>query len=384
MSKLVSIEYLNDYSIDELRSAIEKAIQVLGLKNTFKPNMKVLIKICMPKPVSKDNAETTHPAVVRGIVDELTKMGVKCIIADSPEGRFDEEYLSSVYLNTGMLEMANLTTCELNNNLKTVDIEVPNGIKTKGIKVLDVINQVDAIVNVGKLKFDDAWGYFGATANIFGLIPGEMKSLIKNRLNTIRDFNDYIIDIYETLKDKVVLNILDAVVTLEANKTQRMLNCLAMSENAYSLDAVMFDILKIKFENTILKQAQNRELFDFNKPYKNVGEKIDKFKISDFSVVDFDNHTEIQHQKGYFKSHQQRPTIDGNKCKGCKICNRICPANAIKMKYDKRNELYAEIDYKKCIFCNKCVTACPYSVVQQKTPLGYKRIMKEIEKHNKE
>ena len=54
------------------------------------------------------------------------------------------------------------------------------------------------------------------------------------------------------------------------------------------------------------------------------------------------------------------------------------------MKYDKNGELFAEVDYKKCIFCNKCITACPYNVVEQKTPLAYKTMMKEIEKYNKE
>ena len=383
MSNLVSLEYLNDYNIEDLKTAVENGFQRLGLKNVFKPQMKVLLKVHLPDAVSQDMAETTHPAVVRAIVDNLSKMGVKCIVADSPEKKFGDSYLSSVYLNTGMLEMANLTTCELNHNLSTTDIEVPNGLKTKGIKVLDIVNQVDAIINIGKLKFDEDLGYLGATSNIFGLIPGQMKELVLNRLLTLADFNDYIIDMYETFKSKIVLNVLDGIVSLEAHKTQRMLNVLAMSESAYSLDATIFDILKIKYDNTILKQAQNRELFDFNRPYKLVSEKIDKFDVVDFKIVEFDNHTEIKHSKGYFSSHQQRVTIDKNKCKGCKICSKICPTNAIMMKYDNRGELYAEVDYKKCIFCHKCVTACPYGKVEVKTPVAYKSMMKEIEKYNK-
>ena len=383
MSKLVSLEYLNDYNIENLNKAVDNSFQTLGLKNLFKANMRVLIKVCLPYSVSKDEAQTTHPAVVRAIVDYLSKLDVKCVIADCPEGKISEEALSTAYFNTGMLEMANLTTCELNYDLSSVDLEVPNGIKTKGIKILDIVNQVDAIINIGKLKIDNELGYLGATSNLFGLIPGEMKSIVKNRFNCLSDFNDYIIDMYETLKSKVVLNVLDGIVAMEANKTPRMLNCLAVSESAYSLDAAMLNIINIKFENTILNQAKSRELFDFNKPYKIVGEKPEKFQLSDFSVVEFDNHTEIKHAKSYFKTHQQRPTIDPKQCKGCKICSKICPTNAIKMKYDKMGELYAEIDYKKCIFCNKCLTACPYSVVKEKTPLAYKLVMKDIEKHNK-
>ena len=375
---------MNDYNIEDLKSAVKNSFERLNIKNKFKPKMKVLIKVCIPDAVHQDKGETTHPAVVRALVDYLSEYGVKTIVADSPDKKYNEENLSSVYLNSGMLEMANLTTCELNHDLKTTNIEVPNGVKTKGIKVLEIVNNVDAIINVGKLKFHNRLGYLGASSNIFGLIPGVMKELILNRQYCLSDFNDYIIDMLETLKDKIVLNVLDAVVSLEADKTQRMLNCLAMSENPYSLDAVMFDILNIKRENTILKQANNRELIDINKPYKVVGEKIEKFNVVDFQVVDVDNHTEIKQSKNYFYSHQERVVIDKDKCKGCKICSKICPTNAIMMKYDNSGELYAEIDYKKCIFCKKCLTACPYNVVELKTPLAYKKMMKEIEKYNNE
>ncbi len=384
MSKVVSLSYLNDYNIDELRNVVQNNFDVFNIKNKIKTNMKVLIKVCLPNAISKDEAETTNPAVIRAVVDCLSKMGAKCIVADSPYKKFNEEFLSDVYLNTGMLEMANLTKCELNQNLKTTNFEIINGVKTKGTRILDVINDVDAIINIGKIKFDENLGYLGSTSNVFGFIPGEMKTLALNRLTTLADYNDYLIDLYESIQEKIILNILDGVVALEANKTQRMLNCIAMSENTYCLDALVFDILGIKYSNTLLKQAENRDLFDSNKPYKLVGEKIDKFKVEDFSIVEFDNNKEINQPKGYFKSHQPRVIIDKNKCKGCKICSKICPTNAITMKFDKNGELFAEVDYNKCIFCNKCVTACPYSVIINKTPLAYKVMMREIEKYNKE
>lgn len=384
MNNIVSLQYLDDYNFLDLKNAVREGFENLNLTNIFKPKMKVLIKVCLPDAVSQDNAETTNPAVVRAVVDYLTKMDVLCIVADCPFKKHTESVLNAVYLNTGMLEMANLTSCELNRDLSTAYIEIPNGVMTKNVTILNIANQVDAIINIGKLKIDDKMGYLGSSSNIFGLIPGEMKNLILNRISTLGDWNNYIIDMYETVKDKVVLNILDGIVAMEANKTQRMLNCLAMGQSAYSVDAVMFDILGIERKNTILKQAESRDLINIEKPYRIVGEKIDKFKVDEFMLVDFDSNTELKPSKAYFKSHQQRVVIDKNKCKGCKICSRICPTNAIIMRYDKNGEFYAEIDYKKCIYCNKCVTACPYSVVEHKTPLAYKVMMKEIQKHNKE
>ena len=74
MSNLVSLEYLNDYNIDSLNNAVENGFQRLGVKGIIKPQMKVLIKVCLPDAVSQDLAETTHPAVVRAVVDVLTKI----------------------------------------------------------------------------------------------------------------------------------------------------------------------------------------------------------------------------------------------------------------------------------------------------------------------
>lgn len=382
MNKQVSLEYLDDYNIDELKVAVEKGFENLNLRGFFKPKMNVLLKVCLPNDSSQDMAESTHPNVVRVFVDYLSKYEVNCIVADSPYGKHSLSYLDSVYLNSGMLEMANLTNCELNRDLSTTKIEIANGIMTKGVQILSVLNKVDAIINIGKLKIDDELGYLGASANIFGIIPADMKTLILNRISCLGDFNNYIIDLIEKLKEKVVLNVLDAVVSLEANKTQRMLNCLAMSECPYSIDGCMVEVLGLKKENTILKQASDRGLFDLNKTNKTIGEKCERFVVEDFSMNEFDNHTEIKHKKNYFKSHQQRVVIDKKVCKGCKICSQICPTNAILMKCDNQGELYAEIDYKKCIFCKKCLTGCPYSVVKLKTPLAYKNMKKRLKKYN--
>lgn len=388
MSKLISLDYLDDYNITELENAIKSGLERLNLSTFFKPQMKVLLKINLPNATSPDKAESTHPNIVHALVNYLASVGVYCVVADSPYGKYTIENLNDAYLNSGMLEVANLTTCELNHNLKTTTISIPNGVMTKSLTLLDVINDVDAIINIGKLKISDDLGYLGATSNLFGLVPGDMKSLVLNRCNTLKEFNNYIIDIAEALKDKIALNIIDGIVALEAGKTQRMLNCLAMSSNAYTIDSMMMDILGIKHENTLLKQAEERDVFESKKAYRVIGEKSEKFKIEDFSLIDFDSFHELHGNKkvhqAYFKTTQERVVIDSKKCKGCTRCSKICPTNAIMMKYDKNGELFAEIDYKKCIFCYKCITACPYFVADKKTPFRYRKLMKEINKHNNE
>ncbi len=388
MNNNVYLKYLDSYDIDSVRRAVRESFAQVNIEKIIKPKMKILIKICMPYKTTPDTGVCTHPAIVRGVIDVLNEFGVNCVVADSPYGKLSNNTLDAIYMNTGMLEVANTTKCELNNDLKSCVVETPNGVKAKSIKMLDIINDVDAIINIGKLKIDETLGYIGACTNLFGLLPGDVKTLVKNRLNTVADFNDYIIDIIDALNDKLVLNIIDGVVALEAGNSPRMLSCLAVSENVYSLDASMIDVLGLKYKHTIMEQAEARDKIDLDSPYNILGDELDGFKVEDFALYDMTNDkllsTSKRKRNSYFRNHQQRVVINPHKCKGCGICSKICPTGAIMMKYDKDGELYAYVDYKKCIFCNKCFVGCPYKVVDIKTPMGYKILDKNLNKYNKD
>lgn len=382
----VFLKFLDDYNINAVEASIRDAFDRLKIANKINHGMRVMLKVNIPYDVSPDLAETTHPSIVRAMSNVLLSLGASSVIVDSPYKSFSANYLEKVYLNTGMLDVENLTKCHLNDNLKTINKEYNQGKRAKSFRLLQEIENVDLIINIGKLKIDDKLGYIGAVSNLFGIVPGNFKEIILNRQDSLKDYYEYLVDLYEFLKKKIVLNVLDGIVAKEFGNSPRMLSCLAVSEDAYSLDASVCDILGIDYENTYLKQAQNRELFDFTRPYKSVGEDVVKFKVEDFMLWQFNQNTKLHkksEQKRYNNSHQKKVVIEEKLCKGCSICSKVCPTNAITMKFDKDGELFAEIDYKKCIYCYKCKTACPYNVSKIKVPNGYKKIEKEIEKNNK-
>ncbi len=388
MNKSVFLDYVESYEVEEVRMALKEAFDILKLKGLFQPKMKVLIKVCIPNSCEPSTAVTTHPAVVTALAKECEELGVETIIADSPFGRYNVTKLEEVYSTTGMLEVANTTNAQLNYDLSITRIDNPLGKRSKSITMLSIINEVDLIINVGKLKLDDKLGYIGVCSNMFGIIPGELKNVVLNRLPKVADYNDYIIDILETLKDKPIINVLDGVVALEAGNSPRMLSMMGVSTDPYALDAAVLDVLGMDYNETILKQADKRGLTEIDKPYRLVGEKIEKFIVEDFALVEVNNDDFINSNKAdrkrFFNSHQRRVKISCKKCKGCGVCSKICPVGAIQMKYDKNGELFAEIDYDKCVFCFKCHTACPYEVVDILSPAGYNKIEKEINKQNEE
>jgi len=57
-----------------------------------------------------------------------------------------------------------------------------------------------------------------------------------------------------------------------------------------------------------------------------------------------------------------RIVIDKDLCKGCGICAKNCPANAITGQIKKP----FEIDQEKCIKCGVCIEKCPFKAISKK------------------
>jgi heterodisulfide reductase subunit A len=70
-----------------------------------------------------------------------------------------------------------------------------------------------------------------------------------------------------------------------------------------------------------------------------------------------------------------RATVDATKCSGCRICNGLCPFNAIVFHEDG---MVTEIQQALCQGCGTCVAACPAGAI---TSSGFsnEQIMAQLE-----
>jgi len=55
-----------------------------------------------------------------------------------------------------------------------------------------------------------------------------------------------------------------------------------------------------------------------------------------------------------------RASIDQDKCSGCRICNNMCPFNAISFIEDR---MVSEVNPALCQGCGTCVAACPAGAI---------------------
>ena len=185
-------------------------------------------------------------------------------------------------------------------------------------------------------------------------------------------------------KELEVLKIKEGGIYLKGYDTGFIGGCGGMVEQ--KILGTSGDLKSIYDYENIKDFLRNRNIYAENKIKVFSDKTYEDIRVGDFALTSFEINTPIhkseQERMRYFKANQKRVAINGKKCKGCGICVKNCPAKALTMKYDKNGELYTVVDYNKCIFCYNCVATCPYKVVEVVQPISYKKLQKEIEKHN--
>ncbi|MBO5910325.1 MAG: DUF362 domain-containing protein, partial [Clostridia bacterium] len=236
-------------------------------------------------------------------------------------------------------------------------------------------------INIGKLRCDKNLGLIGCSQNLFGLVPGKMKELIKSRCYTTKSYYNYIIDLYESLENKVILNILDGIVACESNNDPRILNAILVSENPFAVDKAALRIInQDPHASLLLNEAVRRNKFDFNSEM--LGDDINSLICHDFHYSMPGRNIKPGSDSAFkraYKHSQQRPSITSKLCMGCKVCVSACPMKAINMTNTELGA-HAVIDYNKCISCFNCAHSCPYKIIKTKSPIKYKLICKSIKK----
>ncbi len=369
----VSVLPLAEYSSESAKGAIETLLSPLDFMEKIKSGMTVIIKANLVSAMKPEEAATTHPILLGGLVDLLVERGAQVIVGDSPGGLYNAAFVGRVYNKTGMRELVS-HGARLNDDFGEKAASFPEGKALRDFTYTSYLDKADLIINFCKLKSHGMMGMSCAAKNMFGAIPGVIKPEYHFRFPKYEDFADMIVDLDEYFHPEI--SIADAVIGMEGNGptagTPKKIGCLLASHSPHNLDMVAAKILGFEREELpILDAAYKRGMT----PESYEGIKLFG-TVSGLVLEDFERVVEKRSLEfsGNGKSRvkrlfslvaagilRTRPRLDKGLCVGCGVCRDICPAKAIVIKKKK-----AVIDKKKCIRCFCCQEFCPKSAMKVK------------------
>ncbi|MDT8357168.1 MAG: DUF362 domain-containing protein [Methanomicrobiaceae archaeon] len=370
----VSVARCTNYDPAGVRTALDACLLPLGgMGRCVRPGDRVLIKPNLLASKDPSSAVTTHPSVVRAVVELVQEKGATAIVGDSPGGRNTPSSYRALLKRTGMLGVCEDTGAEpVYFDSPTMTVVSESARTFRKFTVTGALNDVDTVIGVSKLKTHLFMHYTGAVKLLYGYIPGVAKA--EYHLHAGRDMSTFarlLLDLHATFPPS--LSIMDAVVGMEGLGPQhgkpRKIGLLMASPSAPALDmasssVVGFDPLSIPTIRGAVEEgtgpASLEEVDWFGPP-------LEEVKVPDFVPSIRMNPGRVP---PFLYAFAQRlaaasPVIDQNACIRCGTCAQDCPPGAIRFIPGS----YPSIEYGKCIRCFCCHELCPAGAVSVKVPL---------------
>nr|AGF92953.1 iron-sulfur cluster-binding protein [uncultured organism] len=342
-----------DYS--ELKESLERGLDTLGGLDSFvESGETILLKPNLLRGSSPEKAVVTHPDFIIGITEMLEDLGVNVIVGDSPGGPMSENGLKKAYRKANWTKIPQVTNATLNYNVEKVEKKIPDGRVKKSFPILEVMDEVDGIINLPKLKTHTLTVFTGAVKNNYGMVHGLTKSALHGQMTRLNKFSKMLLDVKDVVKPR--LSIMDAVWGMEGSGPSRgdpiKLDLVLASEDPVALDIGACRSVGIPLQKvpTITESDIDPESVEYTQLNPGaVDEQIDypKGGSTPWWAPDF--------LAGFLSNFlMKRPEVDRDRCVYCGECEEMCPEDAITIKKNG-----PKISWFKCCRCYCCTETCP-------------------------
>jgi len=363
MKSSVSIVKCQNYDEGRVLSALRQSIDLMGGIQTFVKNgSRVLLKPNLLFGKSPEKAVTTHPSILRGMIQIVREAGGIPSIGDSPS----VGSLTWTAEKTGIKAVADEMKCPLVEFNRPVLPPKGGGKTFKQLEIDQAVLEADVIINLPKFKTHSLTLLTLGVKNLFGCVPGPKKPLWHLKAGEDqRTFAKILVDIYEVIRPS--LTVLDGIVGMEGNGPNSgrpiPIGLILASGDSLSLDQIVCDLLGISRESLLT----NRVAFEQGMgkdPIEVLGERVEDLKISNYQFP------ALSHpnwnlpgflSKALKNALTSKPVIDEEVCKSCDRCAEICPPKALARKGED-----LVFDYGQCIRCLCCLEVCPEGAISNK------------------
>ncbi len=365
----VSIVRSSDYSDKSVLAAVKEAIDLLGGMDAFiERGDRALLKPNLLSARNPQEAVTTHPTVVKAVIQLVRDAGGVPMVGDSPS----TGGLVKVASKAGIYDVVREMNCTL---VDFDDVMEVKGLHQGVFKTLEVARAVmdcDLLINLPKLKTHGMTTMTLSVKNLFGCIPGKKKVQWHLRAGVNRHyFAQMLVELYGIIRPR--LNVVDAVMGMEGDGPgagdPREIGLIFAGADGIAVDATICDVVGLQPRDLLTNRIGSDLGLGVSRLEDIVvlGEGIEEVKVRGFRFP-----RSMEPQWGLPRPVRwllrnvmtAKPKIRGNVCKLCEMCVEGCPSQAITIERGRIN-----IDYSKCIRCFCCSEFCPERAIDIKQGL---------------
>jgi len=362
MKARVQIRKLEGYEPEPLREAVASFLKTVRNPKMSKAK-RVLIKPNLLGAHAPEKAVTTHPMVVEAIIRHFLDKGKEVWVGDSPGGTVPVE---TVWQTCGYADLAKRYPIKL-VNLSTLGFkELRHGENT--VKISEAFWQCGIVINVAKYKTHSLMAYTGALKNLYGLVPGLVKSDYHRQHPDTNSFAQLLIDLWALTRSRVTYSFIDGILGMDgagpAAGRPRNFGLFFGSDSIPALDFVAsrmmgFQLKDIPYLSEALQMdgilPSRISIPASFRDYPSLNAELGVVKLR----KDLLKYVPSFARKGFQKVYYIHPVI-GPDCQRCGVCVKSCPVKAISWQPDG----FPLIDQQTCIKCMCCHELCPHHAVE--------------------
>lgn len=367
----VILKRCEEYDYNAIKNIIEDIFIKLDCYKLIDKNKKVFIKLNCVGPFDYSYGITTHPVVLKAVIDVLKTITSNIYVGDNPATRD----LTYTLKKCGLYDVILSSGAHIINNTILKKIYNKNASIYQSFEVSEEMVDVDVIINLPKLKTHSLAYMTVAMKNFFGLVYGLNKSAWHVLANNPLDFGNAMCDLYgallNELSNKPIINICDGIIGLEGEGPSTGGNKKAGNVILASLDAISLDRIACE----VVSLDQNHLFMTNIASSRGLGEgDITKINIIGDSLSQFDDikfkapKDSLSNIGLRFLQHKtirnlllEHPYINTSKCIKCGECAKICPPKTMILEKNS----FPRLNAKNCIRCWCCQEVCPKNAIDK-------------------
>ncbi len=362
----VSLIRCETYEAD-LRPALTRLLAPLGGLTAFvRSGQRVLIKPNLLSDRAPEAAVTTHPAVVRALIRMVREAGAQPVVGDSP---CNAVKIERVWEATGFARLC------AEEKVALINFEAAGAERVKAdgfvFYVARPVLEADVVLNCPKVKTHTFMILSGGVKNLYGTIPGFLKTHLHGLYPRPAAFGCLLAALYRRVAP--ALSVADGVWGMEGDGPSAgrpiPLGFLAASADAVALDCVLCDLLGIP-RRAVASLRPFRAVCSRTLP--TTGDPLEALRPRSFHVPG----TLLPHLipgplvRMLSRWIWVRPEIEET-CVACGRCLTVCPQHALRQDPGQPPALIR----RRCIGCCCCHEACPERAISMRPSRLLTRVM---------